>query len=382
MRLKCDNCEKSSFVSRNLGLFSVLVLPLALAACDEPKVAQQQVRPVKAMIIPAAVTERTLTYSGVIAPRIDSSLGFRVSGKIVERYVNAGDQVTEGQKIARLDEKDLKLAENSARSAVAGAKTRVSVAKDALQRANFLLPNGFIAKSAVDQRQLEFDSAQSALDAAQDQLKQAVNATGYALLLADKDGIVTSVRAEPGQVVSVGQAVITLAHANDIEVLVAVPEQEIARLKAGDPALVALWSASNLNSEGKIREIAGTADIASRTYAVRVTITRPVPEMRLGMTTSIAFKVPQETSAVIAPLTALTEQNGKTIAFVAARDSQTVIRREVEVEGVTSEGAMVKSGLLPGEILVTGGVQFLQDGMRVRLPKEVLPSLAETASAH
>jgi membrane fusion protein, multidrug efflux system len=381
MRLKCDNCEKSSFVSRNLGLFSVLVLPLALVACDEPKVAQQQVRPVKAMIIPAAVTERTLTYSGVIAPRIDSSLGFRVSGKIVERYVNAGDQVTEGQNIARLDEKDLKLAENSARSAVAGAKTRVSVAKDALQRANFLLPNGFIAKSAVDQRQLEFDSAQSALDAAQDQLKQAVNATGYALLLADKDGIVTSVRAEPGQVVSVGQAVITLAHANDIEVLVAVPEQEIARLKAGDPALVALWSASNLNSEGKIREIAGTADIASRTYAVRVTITRPVPEMRLGMTTSISFKVPQDTPAVIAPLTALTEQNGKTIAFVATRDRQ-VVRREVEVEGVTSEGAMVKSGLLPGEILVTGGVQFLQDGMRVRLPKEVLPSLAETASAH
>ncbi len=43
---------------------------------------------------------------------------------------------------------------------------------------------------------------------------------------------------------------------------------------------------------------------------------------------------------------------------------------------------MVKSGLLPGEILVAGGVQFLQDGMRVRLPKEVLPSLAETASAH
>jgi hypothetical protein len=99
------------------------------------------------------------------------------------------------------------------------------------------------------------------------------------------------------------------------------------------------------------------------------------------MTTSIAFKVPQETPAVIAPLTALTEQNGKTIAFIAARDSQTVVRREVEVEGVTAEGAMVKSGLQPGEILVTGGVQFLQDGMRVRLPKEVLTSVAETAAA-
>src|SRR5262249_11382947 len=154
---------------------------------------------------------------------------------IIERYVNAGDQVEAGQKIAKLDEKDLKLAENSARAAVAAAKSRLDVAKDALRRATFLLPNGFIAESAVDQRELEFDSAQSALNSAEDQLNQAVNATSYALLLADKGGVVTSVRAEPGQVVAAGQAVVTFALAGDREASVAVPEQEIVRLKTGDP---------------------------------------------------------------------------------------------------------------------------------------------------
>src|SRR5271165_1585857 len=243
LRLKYDEYGKLSFVSRKVKLGFIALLPLALAACGPEQKAEVPVRPVKAMAVPAPISERTLTYSGVITPRIESQLGFRVAGKILERYVNAGDLVTAGQKISRLDEKDLKLAENAARATVAGAKTRYSVAKDALDRANSLLPNGFIAKAAVDQRQLEFDSAKSALDAAEDQLSQASNATSYAILFADKAGIVTSVRAEPGQVVAVGQAVITLALTSDIEVSVAVPEQEIVKLKPGEPASIALWSA-------------------------------------------------------------------------------------------------------------------------------------------
>ncbi len=216
-------------------------------------------------------------------------------------------------------------------------------------------------------------------NSAQDQFNQAANATSYALLAADKAGVVTSVRAEPGQVVSAGQPVITLAHANDIEVSVAVPEQEITNLKADDPAFVSLWAASNVNSAGKIREIAGAADAASRTYAVRVTIARPVAGMRLGMTASVAFRVPLDAPPVIVPLTAFTEENGKTIAYVADRDRQTVARREVRLDGITEDGVKVRSGLQPGEIVVTGGVQFLRDGMRVRLSKEVLTAVADSS---
>ncbi len=359
-----------------LRLTAVLLLPLALASCGEAKVADVTVRPVKAMIVPAPVPERVLTYSGVIAPRIESTLGFRVSGKIVERFVNVGDRISAGQKIARLDEVDLKLAENSARAAVTSAKTRVAVARDALMRANYLLPNGFIAKAAVDQRQLDMDAAQSALDAAEDQLKQAVNATSYALLLADKDGIVTSVRAEPGQVVAVGQAVITQALANNVEVLVAVPEQQIVKLKAGEDASIALWSAPGVKSEGKIREIAGAADAASRTYGVRVTIAHPVPEMRLGMTTSVSFSLPQDVPAPVVPLAALTQRDGKTVAYIVDRNSQTVAQREVLTDGVSEAGVRIKSGLRPGQIVVIAGVQFVQDGMKVRLPKEILTAAA------
>ncbi len=377
MRLNCDYCGKSSFVRRARIVAACAFIPLILAACGEEKTVELPVRPVKAMIVPKPAMERVLTYSGVIAPRIETTLGFRVSGKIIERYVNVGDKVRAAEKIARLDEKDLKLAENSARATLESAKTRLSVAKDALNRAKFLLPNGFIAQAAVDQRQLEFDSAQAALNAAQDQLGQAINATSYALLRADKDGIVTSVRAEPGQVVSAGQAVITLALAGNVEALVAVPEQEIVKLKEGNPSVISLWSAPEIKGEGKIREIAGAADPASRTYAVRVAIAKPVDAMRIGMTAQVAFNVPEDAPGVIVPLAALSERDGKTIAFVADRETQTVAQRHVIAGAVTGDGVRVKSGIRPGDIVVTGGVQFLQDGMKVRLPAEVLTSVAQ-----
>jgi RND family efflux transporter MFP subunit len=378
VRQKSDKYEKTSLASRKGVLSAAVLLPLALAGCGDEKVTEIPARPVKVMVVPKPVTERALTYSGVIAPRIESTLGFRVPGKIMGRFVNVGDTVKAGQKIAQLDEKDLKLAENSARASVAAAKTRFDVASDALNRAKFLKPNGFIAQSAVDQRQLEFDSAQSALNSARDQLDQAINATSYALLLADKDGIVTSVRAEPGQVVSSGQAVITLAHSEDIEASVAVPEQEIISLKEGERASISLWSASDIRSEGKIREIAGAANPASRTYAVRVTITNPAPEMRIGMTAAVTFRVPHETPAVIVPVTALAGEGGKTIAFVTNQDTQTVARRDVETGRVSDEGVRVKAGLKPGDILVTAGVQFLQDGMKVRVPKGAMTEVAQT----
>ena len=186
------------------------------------------------------------------------------------------------------------------------------------------------------------DFAQSALNSARDQLGQAINATSYALLLADKDGIVTSVRAEPGQVVAAGQAVITLAHSDDTEASVVVPEQEIIKLKEGEPASISLWSAPDIKSGGKIREIAGAADPASRTYAVRVAIAKPVPEMRIGMTAAVTFRVPQDTPAVIVPITALAGRAVKPSHSSLIR-TRTVARRNIETGRVSDEGVRVKT---------------------------------------
>jgi RND family efflux transporter MFP subunit len=244
------------------------------------------------------------------------------------------------------------------------------VASDNLERAKVLLPKAIMSQAAYDTRRNELDAAAAALEAAQAQLRQAVNAVGYATLMADKAGIVTAVMGEPGQVVNAGQAVATLAVAGETEVAIAVPEQDAGRIATDQRARVTLWAGSGVNLDGRIREIAGQADPASRTYAVRIAIDTPPPAMRLGMTALVALTIEDDAAPMIVPLTALTEEGGTPIAFVVDTASKAVRKTAVSVAGIAEDGARIASGLHPGDLIVTAGVQFLQDGMRIRLPGE------------
>jgi membrane fusion protein, multidrug efflux system len=367
--------EASSVQTRRWGLarrMVPLVLLAAVAGCKGEAAVEEQavVRPVKVATVGAAPDGRTLTYSGVVRARIESNLGFRVGGKIVERAVNVGDRVKVGQVIARLDDTDLKLAENSARAAVAAARTRRDVTRDNLERAKPLLAQQFISQANYDVRRNDLDSAVSALDSAEAQLRQAANATGYATLTADKAGIVTAVMGEPGQVVSAGQAVIVLAEAGETEIAIGVPEQDAGRIAVGQRAGITLWAGAGASTEGRIREIAGQADAASRTYAVRVSAHNPPQSMRLGMTATVAIRFDGQGAALLVPLTAVTESDGAPVVFVVDRERSTVRRTPVTVAGTADEGVRVAGGLKAGDMVVTAGVQFLRDGMRVRLPGE------------
>jgi membrane fusion protein, multidrug efflux system len=351
-----------------------LALPLVtlLGGCrgEEAKVEQEIVRPVRVAVVGVAVHERVLAYSGVVRPRIESAIGFRVAGKIVERFVNVGDRVDVDQVIARLDDADLKLAANSAKAAVASARSRRNVASDNLERGKALLPKAIISQAAFDTRRNEMDAAVSALDSAEAQLRQATNAVGYATLKADKAGVVTAVMGEQGQVVSAGQTVITLAHAGEAEIAVSVPEQDAGHLTIGQQANITLWAGPRVSLEGRIREIAGQADPASRTYAVRIAVSGSPQIMRLGMTASVALRMDDEAAGVVVPLTALTESEGGPEVFVVDPMNEAVRKTSVSVGGIAEDGVRIADGLHAGQVVVTAGVQFLRDGMRVRLPDE------------
>jgi RND family efflux transporter MFP subunit len=256
------------------------------------------------------------------------------------------------------------------------ARTRRDVAHDNLARADVLLPSAIISRAAYDTRRNELDAATAALDGAEAQLRQAVNAVGYATLRSDKPGIVTSVTGEPGQVVAPGQAVITLAEAGETEVAIAVPEQEAGHLAIGQPATVTLWAGPRVTLAGHIREIAGQADAASRTYAVRIAVEQPSLAMRLGMTATVALMLEAGAVEIVVPLTALTHGEGGTIAFLVDARNNVVRQRTVTVAGAADDGVRIAEGLAVGDVVVTAGVQFLRDGMRIRLANEPAPTAA------
>jgi membrane fusion protein, multidrug efflux system len=355
----------------SVGWVAMLGIAVLVTGCKaETAVQEQPVRPVKVAVVAAASQVRTLNYSGVVRPRIESALGFRVAGKIVARSVNVGDRIEVDQLIARLDETDLQLAENAARAGVASARSRRDVAKDNLERAKVLLPKAIISQAAYDTRRNELDAAEAALDAGEAQLRQAANAVGYTFLKADKAGIVTAVTGEPGQVVNAGQAIATLAETGETEIALAVPEQDAGRLTMGQPAKITLWVGPRVSADGRIREIAGQADPASRTYAVRVAVNMPPLSMRLGMTASVALAVDDGDSQMVVPLTALAQGDGGPVAYVVDQASKVVHKTAVTIAGIADGGALIVAGLQAGDLVVTAGVQFLRDGMQVRLVGE------------
>jgi membrane fusion protein, multidrug efflux system len=358
-------------VTNRTRILIVLGIAATIAGCKgEAAVQEQVVRPVKVAVVAPATQGRLLTYSGVVRPRIESALGFRVPGKIVARVVNVGDRLEVGQVIARLDETDLRLAETAAQAAVAAARSRRDMANDNLERANILLPKAIISQAAHDTRRNELNAAAAALESAEAQLRQATNAVDYATLKADKAGVLTSVMGEPGQVVGAGQAIVSLAQSGETEIAVAVPEQDAARLLIGQPVKASLWvGLPRVSVDGRIREVAGQADPASRTYAVRISVERPPQAMRLGMTATVALTL-KENVAPVVPLTALTESDGRTVAFVVDAVNKVVRKTTVDVGGVGEHGVQIVRGLQIGDMVVSAGVQFLRDGMRVRLPGE------------
>ena len=114
-----------------------------------------------------------------------------------------------------------------------------------------LLPKAIISQAAYDTRRNELDAAVASLQSAEAQLRQAANAVAYATLKADKAGIVTAVSAEPGQVVSAGQPIVTVADAGETEIALAVPEQDAGRLAIGQWAKVTLWAGPRLSVDGR-----------------------------------------------------------------------------------------------------------------------------------
>ncbi|WP_407244918.1 biotin/lipoyl-binding protein, partial [Klebsiella pneumoniae] len=142
---------------------AVCLLPLALAGCGEP--ADHDDPRIRPPLVRVATVERaeagSRAFTGVVVARTQSDLGFRVAGKVLERRVETGQSVKRGQLLLRLDPADLALQAQSQQRAVDAARARAD------------------------------------LSAAQAQANVAQNATGYAGLLADADGVVVETLAEP-----------------------------------------------------------------------------------------------------------------------------------------------------------------------------------------
>jgi RND family efflux transporter MFP subunit len=352
------------------------LLALVLAACGEAKTQTDPVRPVLVQKVSLGAAATRDVYSGEVRARYETDLGFRVGGKLLARSVDAGARVTRGQVLARLDPEDARLAAEAARAQLASSESDFALARAERDRHADLLAKKFISQSAFDAKQNALNAAQARLEQARSQAAILANQANYTTLVADHDGVVLTVAAEPGQVVAAGQAVLKLAHAGDMEVVVNAPESQLARFKVGEEVGIALWADPDTRFRGKIREIAGGADPVTRTYAVRVTAIEPPKGVQIGMTATVHFKPSRDAGLVLLPLSAIAGERGAPAVWVVDPGTSQVRLRPVKVSQFREDGATVTEGLAEGELVVTAGVHKLRPGQTVRVALGISSALS------
>lgn len=325
-----------------------------LAGCGKQVASEVKVeRPALTLVVGAAAADVGNIYSGEIRARHETQMGFRIAGKLVERLVDVGVQVQAGQVLARLDGGDAALQANS-------AQAQQQLAEAEVRRYRELRSKGFVSQSALDAKE-------AALKAASAQAGLARNQTDYTVLRADRSGVVAAVLAEPGQVLSVGQAVLRVAQDGEREVALALPEAQRAKIKLGAAAEITLLAdgGAGVKLNGHLRELSPAADPVSRTYAARVSLTQRVPELALGMTASVRFIAAEKNTGLIIPLTAIFQQGVQTAVWIVASD-HSISLRTVKVVAYRDGGAVIADGLVAGERIVSNGVHRLSAGEKIR----------------
>jgi RND family efflux transporter MFP subunit len=327
----------------------------------------RQEAPIVQLATPARMTSSERGFTGIIGARVESNLGFRVAGKIVERLVNAGQQVKAGQPLMRIDQTDLGLALAAKQSAVAAARAAAVQANADERRYATLVSEGAISRQRYDQAKAASDSANAQFAAAEADARVAKNEAAYSVLVADADGTVVETLGEPGQVVSAGQTVVRLAQAGPREAVVALPETV-------RPADYSLAEANLYGSDGHrytahLRQLSDSADPQTRTYEARFVLDGTAAAAPLGATVTIWLPSQMSEPEVQVPLGAVFDDGRKVGVWVFDRATSTVHFRPVKPVRLTGETVMV-SGLRPGGLIVSLGAQLLHEGERVRPASE------------
>ncbi|TFY96820.1 efflux RND transporter periplasmic adaptor subunit [Ramlibacter rhizophilus] len=343
-----------------------LLLVATLAGCSRPPPPPEPVRSVKVLTVAASPWQSAREFSAEVRPRVETRLGFRVGGKMLDRAVEPGQRVRGGQLLARLDAQDFQLASEAARAQVQAATTQRDLAAADLRRYASLREQNFISGAELERREATLRAAQAQLDQAQAQLSVQGNQARYAALAAPAAGVVTSVDAEPGQVLAAGAPVLRLALDGPRDAVFAIPEDQLSRVRPGLPVSVRQWS-DGKTLAGQVREVSASADPATRTYQVKVAIAGDAPPLGATVYLKPHGMDPTGLPVIKLPTSALRQEGKGSAVWLLDAATMTVRLQPVEIAGIDGNEAVVASGLQPGMQVVTAGVHALAPGQKVTL---------------
>ena len=348
-----------------------VVATIALAACQPVNIAKRPPLPVRVTVAKQTDYAPSISLTGAIAARVSSNLSFRISGQVIERNVDVGQHVEAGEALASLDPAEAEADVAAANAAVASAEAVLKQNTATFERQKQLLDSGFTTRTTFDTAQQNMRTAQGSLDSAKAQAATSADARSYAVLKAEKAGMVTARAIEVGQVALAAQTAFTIAEDGPRDAVFNVFESVFFARPAGGGIHLSLVSDPAVTAQGRVREVSPTVNTRTGTVTVKVGIDQGADKMPLGagVVGQARFAVRK---VVELPWTAAASDAGALAVWVYDPASGAVAIKKVVAEAFDNETLILAEGLSGGEKIVTAGGKFLYPG-EVVAPQETAP---------
>ncbi|MET4331621.1 RND family efflux transporter MFP subunit [Bradyrhizobium sp. i1.15.2] len=365
MKPPCPKFVREKRLVKPIGGLTLALVAAALAGCDDHAAAPAaRAAFVRTEIVQPKDRQASLTLTGEVQPRFRADLSFRVSGRVIARFVEVGTHVEAGEVLALLDPAEQEADVDAATAAVLAAEAQLRVAKTTFERQKSLIASGFTTRTAYDQAQEGLRTAEGALESARALLGTSKDALGYTALRAEADGVVTARNLETGQVVQAAQPVFSLAQDGERDAVFDVYESMFLGNADGGDVSLRLVADSGVTANGEVREISPAVDPRSSTIRVKVAIKAPPPTMTLGSAVAGTVKVKAERQVAL-PWSALMAAGNRPAVWIVDPATRIASLKPVIVGGYEAGEVLIKAGLEPGERVVVDGGKLLSVGQSV-----------------
>jgi RND family efflux transporter MFP subunit len=354
----------------------------SVVACDssneEEVVTEEKPRPVRFERVAADSINTSSTFQGTTQAEVETSLSFRVTGRVQRVEVEVGDRVREGDLIGVVETTDQQLQVEQQQAQRGQLAARVELAESQYKRTQRLFESGNASASDLEVARTELESARASLRSLDQQIRLLQRRVSYGRLEAPQDSAVADVMMEVGENITAGQPVVELEseESSGIEVKISVPEGDISKIQRGDKALITLSALPDVEIEAEVTEVGVSPVSGGGTFPVTLKLLEEPESLRPGMTAEARFTTRSgggtstDESFYVSPDAVVEDQQGRFVWIAVPTDEPkraTVEKRRIDTGEMLAGRYEVRSGLSNGDRVVTAGMRFLTEGQTVRL---------------
>ena len=316
-------------------------------------------------------------YPATVAALNQNDLRAQVTGYITGIHFKDGQHVVQGQKLYDIDKQQYQASLDQAIANLNVTKANLARAQQDADRYAGLLKQDAVARQVYDHAVADLESAKMQMEAANSSVRNAQTTVKYSTIYAPFTGTVGISQVKIGTLVTANQTLLNTISSNDpMAVDIAVDQREISRfvelqnnLSAKGDSVFVLQLPGNFTypQPGKVSLIDRAVDPQTGTIKMRLVFSNSQNILRPGMNVNVRIKNnAADSSMVLIPFKAVTEQMGEYFVFVV-NDSNQAIEQKLSLGPRINDKVVVRQGLNAGDKIITEGFQRLRDSSKVNV---------------